>query len=624
MAGHMLDKIEQSGHEVVIDLELRGNRADCYSIIGIAKEVSALFNTPVIYPPFYPPLKQVPQLSECRLEIKTPLVNRVMATAIKNVRVGPTPPLLKKRLEAYGVPSLNNIVDATNYVMLETGEPMHAFDLDQVAPTLTIRLAKNKEKMATFLGTIIALTKDDLVWAKGSVLVSIGGAIGGKIHSINEKTKNILIEAANYDRANIRRTIYRHNLMTDAGIRHEKDLDPNMVPEAIYRFLELVKEYNWGKIETSVFDYYPKPKKPLTIFLDYENLLSLGGMTISPVKVKKILQGLNCQIQKETTKGIFVVCPTYRTDLVLPADLVEEVIRIEGYDKIPPKTLSLEVPPVTTPISVDQENKIRLALQSLGFDELINMPFVKESLNISGYRPVEIANPPSEDFKQMRLTMSTALLASGRKAFSERKTEVRFFEIGKIYYRIGSRLSYKRLREKRKLGIIFGTRTSLPFSSFKGYLDTLFSALGIENLNYHEQQGDFSLASSFKITIGKKSIGAGGKTPEGFHFAEVDLDSLLGRGRPPKAKLWPKYPPFIEDISLVIPAKTNLGPLITTIKSVSPLIGNIELIDSYQNTRTFRLTYQSDKKSLSDEEVKPIREKIIAVLGEKFAAYLKE
>jgi len=222
MVGHMLDKIEVKNGQTILDLELRGNRADCYSILGIAREVSAIYGTK---------LKKIPveeitktnKLKDFSLDIQTSLVKRVGMIKIKNVKIVKSPSWLSEKLVSYGIESKNNIVDLTNLVMVETGEPMHAFDLDKIGNSLEIRLAKDGEKITTFQDTTLTLTKDDLVWAKKNNILSVAGSIGEKYNSVSDTTKNILLEAANYDRANIRKTVYRHNLLTDAGIRHEKE-----------------------------------------------------------------------------------------------------------------------------------------------------------------------------------------------------------------------------------------------------------------------------------------------------------------------------------------------------------------------------------------------------------------
>lgn len=608
MAGHLLDKIDQTKKDTVIDLELRGNRADCYSIFGIAREVSAIFSKPVNYPDLYSKtLKNVQQLPECVNTIKTPLVKRVMMVVIKNVKILPSPTWTKSKLEAYGVPSINNIVDLTNFVMLELGEPMHAFDLDKIGKNIQIRLAKNGEKMMTFQGTTLTLTNDDLVWANTKSLLSVAGAIGEKNHSITDTTKNILVEAANYDRANIRRTIRRHNLNTDAGLRHEKELDKNLVKDAIYRFLQLVEENNWGTIEQKVFDYYPSPAKNIVINFDYKRIEEIGGVKIENKAVKDILKRLNFKINKETSSGLSVICPTYRTDVVQEEDLVEEVLRIYGYDKINPKILDLEIPPIITPPEVTQENDLKTTLVSLGFDEIISSAFVKESYvstnklldDIKNVQPVIITNPPSPDVEKMRMSLNPNLLEFTRRSIAERGEETRLFEIGKIYYRQSNKYF-----EKRKLGISYWKKTASNFKDFKGYLEAFMDIMNLKK----QQIEDLFI---FKVS------------DENIFYAELDLDTIINKTERAAVQLWPKYPPIIEDLTLIIPVNIQISAIIKLIKSVNSLIRNVRLIDSFEQTKTFRIIYADPKKTLTDVEVLEIRKKILSILKKNLQIELR-
>jgi phenylalanyl-tRNA synthetase beta chain len=620
LAGHMLDKIDCLAEETVIDLELRGNRADCYSILGIAREVSALFKTPLKLPSLYGRLKKVPQLKEVTIEVESPLVKRVVASVVKEIKIEPSPDWMQKRLLAYGIPPINNIVDATNYVMVEIGEPMHAFDLAAIGPKVAVRLAKQKETIVTFEGTLIELTKEDLVFANPKVPLSIAGAIGGKNFSILPTTKEILVEAAAYERVNIRRTCRRHCLTTDAGLRHEKELDPNLAEMALSRFLQLIEENHWGKIEKAVFDYYPEPRKEISLSLSYEHLEKLTGLKIEKEKVKEILTSLSFKIEKEIPEGLKVKVPTFRTDVLEEADLVEEVLRIYGYDKIPEKTLDLEIPKVSTPAMVSQEEKFKQALVSLGFDEVISSSFVNEKsiaanvpLRKEGLsRPVTVENPPSPDFQVMRMSLLPNLLEFAKKVKDERGEQAQFFEIGKIYFR-----EKNEYQERRKLGLIVWERLNADFVKFKGLLEAFLKIINLENVAFEESQMPVFGNIQFKIVLNKKTVGFGGLVKENAYFAEIDLEEISGYEQPPQANLWPKYPPIIEDFSFVVPPQTPVAQIAETVKSTNPLIKRVELVDIYDQARTFRLTYQSPERGLTDKEIRPIREKIIQNLEKK-------
>lgn len=624
MVGHMLDKKEVVNGETILDLELRGNRADCYSVLGIAREIAALYKTPVKNPKILEHIHLVKNLSDCTLTVKTPLVKRVMMVKIRDVKIAPSPKWLAERIKTYGIDPINNIVDLTNYVMIETGEPMHAFDADKIGNNLEIRLALNNEKITTFQDVVLTLTNDDLVWSGEDGVLSVAGAIGGKYHSITDDTKNILLEAASYDRANIRRTVHRHNLLTDAGIRHEKELDPNLVETAFSRFIYLVKENGWGKVDTEVFDYYPKKINPWKIKLDMFNVHRIGGVMIGKKVVIEILKHLNFKILKIDYDDLIVAVPTYRTDVVLEEDVIEEVLRMYGYDNIPVKTLSLEIPAVVTPKFIDQELKLKTQMVALGFNEVVSSTFVKEDrfdLNVlldeGMAETVELSNPPSPDNKALRMTLLANLYETVEKIINERGVSASLFEIGKIYYKTKGKYI-----EKRKLGLIAWMKDGLSFDKFKGTIEGLLSKNNISNISYSVFPLTAKLTETFSVSVDKEVAGFGGRIGN-VYFCEIDLDTLLTKQGADKIDLWPKYPPQIEDHNFVFPDKTKIGEVMETIKSQDNNVHKVELIDVYNATYTFRIWYQNPEKTLTDAEVEKERTKILQRLKEKFGGQIK-
>ena len=621
--GHMLDRKDSINGNIVIDLELRGNRADCYSILGIAREVSALFKTPVKIPDIDTNITTSHIVKGINLETKSKYVQRVMMVKIDNVLVTKSPEWLKESLKEYGIQSINNIVDLTNFVMVETGQPMHAFDLSKIGTFLEIRLAKKDEKITTFLDQEITLTNDDLVWANEDSVLSVAGAIGGKHHSITENTVNVLLEAASYNQSNIRRTIHRHNLLTDAGIRHEKELDPNLVEFGIKRFIYLLNKNGWGKIKEGIFDYYPKPVKPWRLSLSYKYLETIIGFEIEKKSVKEILERLNFKIVKEDQEEISLLCPTYRTDVTQEEDLIEEVLRIYGYENIPSKTLSLEIPKNITPLYITQEIEIKNAMLSLGFDEVISIPFVKPKLQkynkylTDAFYPLAVINRPSPDLEEMRMTTTPNIIDFVKKIINERGSEARIFEVGKIYYQKDNKFI-----EQRVLGIGFWAKSKGDYHKFRGYLDSLLKLQKIANAELVLKEISL-IKNSYYINLNRKIIGAGGQIND-IHFVEIYLDAILGKSSKSKVNLWPKYPPQIEDLTVEIPKRVGVGKVISLIKSSDKLISYIELKDVYQQNYTFRIYYQHPSKTMSDNEVKIIRNKITTTLKDKFGIILKK
>lgn len=622
LAGHMLDKKEFYKGQAVIDLELRGNRADCYSILGIAREVAALTNKKIKQPPIVKKIKEVKELEQVQLRVQTPLVQRVVMIEIKDVVIEKSPDWLANKLEAYGIEPINNIVDLTNFVTVETGQPMHAFDLDLVGEKIEIRLAKKDESLLTFQDTVIYLTTDDLVWVNNDNVLSVAGAIGGKKHSVNKNTKNILLEAASYNQANIRRSVHRHNLFTDAGIRHEKNLDPNLVDMAVYRFLYLLAQNKWGRIEKKIVDYYPKPIKPWKLSLDYEKVKRVAGLNLTNTKIKSTLTALNFETKKTDRKKLTVLVPTYRTDVTQEEDLIEEVVRIIGYDKIPLNVLSKQIPANITPNYIKQELDLKESLTGLGFDEVISLSFVNEKSlkrNVAYEKNkvelVTVQNAPSPDAKVMRMTLLPNLMEFTQKVKNERGEYSQFFEIGKVYFREQGQYT-----EKRRLGLTFWAKDA-SYQHFKGILESFFAKIGLENVEFDIALDHPILKDAYTLTTGKQTIGYGGKT-KGVFYVEIDLDSVLSKTKQPQATMWPKYPPQIEDITFSLPEKTLLGKVIKQME-VTPQVQKVKLVDQYKNYYSFRIWYQDNKKTLDNKEVKQIRTKIINSLQNKFGAAVK-
>lgn len=622
MVGHMLDKIDKQNGNAIIDLELRGNRADCYCLLGIAREISAIYNTPVKLPETYN-IPKTGKLKSIKINTASGHLQRVMAVIISNIKITDSPKWLKSRLEEYGIPTINNIVDLSNYVMLETGQPLHTFDLDKIGNNLSIRLAKKGEKLTTFLGEIISLSDDDLVWANEKSILSVAGAVGGKDHSISQETKNVLLESASYNQANIRRTVHRHNLLTDAGIRHEKELDPNIVEFGIFRFLQLVKENKWGEISDEVFDYYPKPVKPLNLKLDFDYLDYMLGMHIEPKEAENILTRLNFKVIKKSDKSIEVSCPTYRTDVKLEEDLIEEIIRIYGYNKIPENVLSLEIPENITPGFINQEIEIKNNMLQIGFDEVISLPFVPailQKFNVAlteKATPVTVINRPSPDLEEMQMTIYPNLVNFVNKIINERGEEARIFEVGKIYYQKNNKIF-----EKRVLGICYWKRVNTSYRKFKGYLDALFKLMRIDGVKY--SPGELHSVKDYFQIVRKNDIFGSGGISENILFAEIYLDAILGKSEKARVELWPKYPPQIEDITLTLPERTRVGDLIQSIKSSDTRVCKAELCDIYKNAYTFRIHHQSPKKTLTNQDVEKVRKNLLRVVKQKYGAIQKE
>ena len=325
--------------------------------------------------------------------------------------------------------------------------------------------------------------------------------------------------------------------------------------------------------------------------------------------------------------------PTYRTDVTLPEDVIEEIVRIYGYDNIPTRTLSLEIPDSVTPDYIIQEQKLRNAATSLGFDEVISLSFVKEKYLDKNIPPlkgnlkvVSIQNPPSPDTRYLRATLLPNIFESVQKIINERGKEENLLEIGKVYFKDGKQsltLRDKNYTEKRRIGLASWSQATNDFTNIKSLILGIFSKMGIQAPEYLHEILNLPLLDSYLVKHGNKEIGFGGKFDD-IYYTEIDLDTLLGQENKYKALLWPKYPPQIEDITLTIPEKTYIGDVVKAIKYVNSQITKVELSDVFESNYTFNIEYQNPDKTLNDREVEELRKKIISTVKAKFGATLKE
>ena len=425
----------------VVDLEVRQNRPDMLSIIGTAREYAAYINKPVIYPKQIGEIETAWGKPEINLNvISKDVVKRFCTVEITDIKIKKSPDWMIESLESYGIPAINNLVDITNYVMLEYGMPLHAFDYRKLEKkkgqaVLTLRQANSKEQFTTWQGTKLELTPKDLVVADSSKPVAIAGIIGGANSDINGKTSRIILEVAVYNHASIRRTSKWHLLRTEASTRHEKFLNPEMVETAVKRALFLIQDLCSGKI-TKIEDFYENKQDPIMIDFDVNEIPRLSGIQLEPELVVNLFKRLNFEVleQKEAlgvNKNIFTVrVPAFRTDVKIEADLVEDVLRLRGYQNIPLDPLSSAPPDYSTSASIQLEEKLRDILVKLGLNEHITNPLVKytkDNLHI------KLENPMNEDMDSLRIAIKETLKQAVEQNIKYGNDKTAVFEAGKIY-----------------------------------------------------------------------------------------------------------------------------------------------------------------------------------------------
>ncbi len=646
MVGHMLDKRKVVGSSVVIDLELRGNRADMFGLIGVARDVSACFNTTLTLPPVATLPKTDPKSPLVRSDVSVKgLVKRYIALTL-SVNVEPSPAWLADRLTQYGIEPINNIVDVTNYVMIETGHPMHAFDLDTLdGGALVLRMAKSQESFDTIAqGTTLKLTTHDIAICDASRVQCIT-CIGGAASKVTQKTRHILLETAVYDAASSRRTARRHKIATESGNRHEKHQDPAELPFALARAVYLLKEIAGGSVTSLVSDYYPTPVEPMRIDFYPSHLEKLVGIQIPEKTCISILKSLDFHgdIKKD---HITVTVPTFRTDVLQEADVIEEIIRIYGYEHIPVKTMSGELPTVGTPAHLQFQEKVQTLLKELTLNEVITGTLMDND-RISEYAvhgtfepSVKLINAPDPQIATLRPSLLPNLVEYAKRSLSFRTERIALFEIGKVYVQP----KLKHYTEHTRVGILMGgsvpsswqrPASAVTFFDLKGVVESLFSHLGVSVTMKEESNHPSLVHPGIRFLSGKTEIGTMGTIDPNvlkklgiatdLYYADIDLERLQTIKPSPVQPYTtaPLYPPIVEDFSFTVPESFTIAPCIEAFSALHPMITSVELRDTYKDKRMLRVIYSDQNKTLSGEDIAPIRKKLIELAEGTFGLILK-
>jgi len=646
-----VQEIKKVNDDWVFDIDVTPNRSDCFSHLGITRECAAFLGFKIKQEKNRKTQekKNTEQLVSVEVKDKNDCP-RYTGKVLLNVKVGESPEWIKKRLIACGVQPINNIVDIMNYTMLEVGQPLHAFDLDKISELQTgkksrkkiiIRRAKRGEKIKTLDDKEYILDENILVIADQEKPLAIAGIKGGKAPEITSKTKNIFIESANFAPTLIRRASRSLNLKTDASFRFEHGLDPNLTEEGLNRAVRLVQEIAGGVVSGKKIDIYSKKIKPKKIKIYLSKLEKVSGIKIPAKEVKTVLKRLNFKIIKEKGDLIEVEIPTYRQDLTLPEDLIEEILRIYGYEKINsyPPQISLTFPQKNPELTA--QRKVKEILKELGFTEVYNYSFIsKEDAGFFNKEYiVELENPVSEKFQYLRPSLLVNLLKNAKdnlKFFEAFKV----FEVGKIFQKQGSKIL-----EKRTLaGIIVGEKKEEGFFVLKGYIDSLFEGLGITDWFYdgfepHPEDVKklfWHLNKSAEIKVNQEKIGFLGEVSERIlrHFDiklliyafEIDFEKLIEFIKEEKEyQEIPKFPSAVRDIALLVPMYEKTENVQRKIFAAGgDLLADVDLFDIYfgeglpegKKNLAFHLIFQSKKRTLSSEEVNELLYKIIEVLEE--------
>jgi phenylalanyl-tRNA synthetase beta chain len=624
-----VEGIERLGKDFILDIDVLPNRTDCYSHFGIAREISAILGFKLKEEKWQ--LKEDKNLKiENFVSIKVISgCKRYSARLIFDVKVGESPDWVKERLESCGIKPINNVVDIANFVMLELGQPLHAFDFEKIEKRkIIVRFAKKGEKILTLDDEEYNLGKEILVIADSKKPIAIAGIKGGKETGISEKTKIILLESANFDPVAIRRGSIKLDLKTDASMRFSHGLDPNLTEIAVNRAAYLISKICGGKVAKGILDYYPEKVLPKKIKLEIEKVESLLGIKIPKEKILKILKNLGFKINQK----LIVEVPTFRRDVSIQEDLIEEIGRIYGYDRIENKfPVSALVPSKKNP-EIFWENFVKDVLVSLGFTEVYNYSFLsKEDIENFGFEEViEIENPASAFYQFLRPSLIPGLIKDVQKNQNEFK-EIKIFEIGKIF---------KNKKEKKALaGLITGER----FFELKGIIDTLLKRMGISNFYFDFQEPSpeeskisiWQIKKSAEIKIDGEEVGFLGeiskkilekyKIKDKIVAFDIDFEKLANLATEEhEYEPFSIYPAIVRDISVLVPKDVLVEDVMNVIEETAgKLIRDIDLFDIYEELEedrkslAFHIIFQLKDRAILPEEVENAFQKIVENLEKK-------
>jgi phenylalanyl-tRNA synthetase beta chain len=666
LSGTAVDAIEESAAGPVLDAELTSNRADCLGHYGIAREIAALYR--VSLKPVRPKLTESSEAvsKATRVEIdSTDLCARYTARVLRGVKVQPSPDWLRQRLEALGHASINNVVDATNYVMLELGQPLHAFDLDKLAESrIVVRRARPGEKMRTLDGNERTLTKDMCVIADAAHAVGIGGVMGGAESEIGFSTRNILIEAAWFDPISIRRTSKTLGLRTEASMRFERGADIEMAELASRQTAELIQQLGGGEILAGVVDVYPSPEPQRKLELTRTEFLRVMGADVPDREIEGILGALGFQsVRIDENRGrdgsltAAWECHTvsWRRDVTREIDLIEEVARIYGYDKFPPRMPSSKQPAARLP-HAGAEDLLRERLIGLGYQEIVAVPIVNKELDElfrpEGVTPAIIANPLSEEASTLRGSGAVSMLATLEWNLNRGQRNLRLFEIGKAYgIKDGNPVENRVLtlgatgdaREKS----IHEEARGFELADLKGDLDRVGELAGgfawdstVPNWLSHADAGRIGLAGSGGAlgTAGK----IGRKPAELFKLrtdtfvADLALGPLLetiDRARASRRyEPLPRFPAVERDFSLLLADGIKFSQVQEAIRALQiPEVARVEAVDLFRGKNVpagkysllVRVTFQSAQATFTDAQLTDFSARIVAALEKSLGASLR-
>ena len=639
--------------EDIIDFEITSNRPDCFSIEGLGRETAASLNKP-----FKNPRKNIDEwkiedkeeIEGLKVEITAPdLCYRYVARMVKNVKIEPSPEWMVRRLKACGVRSINNIVDITNYVMLEMGQPMHAFDINSIeGKHITVRRAKKGEKIITLDEQERELDEKDLVIADNKKAVAIAGVMGGLNSEIEADTKTVVFESAVFYGGSVRKTAKKVGLRTEASSRFEKGLSAENALRAANRAVELVEQIGAGEAVEGKIDVYPTKQKINQIKLDVSKINSLLGTHLSKQEILDILEKLDIKVEKD-----MVIAPYFRMDLEVIADIAEEIGRFYGYDKLGTTLIKADT---TLGIRNKEQNikkKVKEILVNSGLSEVYTYGFVSEKdLELSNISDeirkyaITIQNPLSDEYKLMRPTTVPSMMQILAINANKKNQNVKLFDVSRSYKNVKQEVQNGEVPLQEEILTIGMYSEEIDFYVLKGMIENILEAIHINHYEVEKetQNTSYHPGRCANIKVGIDIIATLGEVhPEVLdnymiskraYLAEINITKLVKYARANKKYTEvPKFPAVERDIAVIVDEKVEVGQIEKIVtKKAKKLLESIELFDIYRNEKlgenrksiAYSLIFRDKNKTLSDEEINHVMEAIISELEKVLGAELRK
>jgi len=630
--------------DTVLDVEITPNRGDLLSHFGLAREISALVGQP-LRSTNQPTAGGAPAPQKKGIEISAPgQCPFYSARRIENIKVGPSPDWLRAKLEAVGLRSVNNIVDITNFVMLENGQPLHAFDADKLSGGINVRLAAAGEKFLALDGKTYSLTEQDLVIADDARAVGIAGVMGGEDTGVTDKTMTLILESAFFNPTSVRRTARTLNLPSDASYRFERRVDSEMILPASHRAAELMREIADANPSPEISTAGALPEPPADVSLRYEHCNELIGVTVSKERAAEILEGFGLQEARTTENESTWKIPSYRADLQRDVDLIEEIVRVVGIENVPVRDWSRFTPQSEADRNHDFESELRARLAGRGLSEVRTSKLISRKAT-AFESAIELRNPLNEDHVALRRSFYPSLLDVLTRNVLGGARRLAVFELGRVFIPPDA-------SEERHLGILLWGNAGpsahwrssdrlLDYFDLKGVIESVVPSASFKRV---ERPDLFLLAA--EICRGDQRIGFAGliasertKTIGPSHpvlFAELNVDSIANVADDQTFREMEKFPAITRDIAMIVPENLSHETILATmLEANEPLLASMELFDVFSGSEghgfgagkkslAYTLTYRDKNRTLTNDEITVVHAKIRERLQRELGVELRE